>query len=185
MAIGLLAMVTGLVVAIVFIPETMSPPPTRKILSEEEDQRAPVDGGRRSGKTAIIRQRLREHVKKSLKVVQWLMSNARLVLVALCFTLFHLGEQADVLLMLQYVAKRLGWTIGRVSSPIRDMSKSKHMDIDCDDNRPPSLAASVLRSTSSSSPFSSRPFLPSSWVKWTCTKWSKTNASHSSAAFSS
>lgn len=114
MAIGLIFMVTGFFVAVVFVPETLPPPSSSRLPSG--GAQTLLDARARGAKKGL-HDRVREHLQAFIWLCRWMAKNAGIVLLLSCFLLFHLGEQADALLMLQYVAKRLGWTIGKVSGP--------------------------------------------------------------------
>lgn len=112
MAIGQAFMATGFLVALLFVPETLSPRSSTRAPSGEAGA---VIEARAHGARKAIHGDVRERLKASMLPFRWMAKNAELVLCLLCFLLFHLGEQADALLILQYAAKRLGWTVGEVS----------------------------------------------------------------------
>jgi hypothetical protein len=105
-------MATGFFVALAFVPETLSPLSSTRAPSGEAGA---VIEARAHGARKGIHDHVRERLKASMLPCRWMAKNAELVLCLLCFFLFHLGEQADALLILQYAAKRLGWTVGEVS----------------------------------------------------------------------
>ncbi|KAK3329762.1 major facilitator superfamily domain-containing protein [Apodospora peruviana] len=114
MFIASIIMIVGFCVAVLFVPETLPFPAAPGNGNDE----APLPSST-SGNHDDDKQPLRIHLRKQLDHLatfgQWMLSNTRVGLVILCFFLFHLGEQASGTILLQYAAKRLGWTLGEAS----------------------------------------------------------------------
>ncbi|EGO53683.1 hypothetical protein NEUTE1DRAFT_93230 [Neurospora tetrasperma FGSC 2508] len=133
MWIGLLVQAVGYVVAVVFVQETL--PSSSDIDSSEIGVGELVigadgDGGEEGGnsgdtetetetemitKPKTVSQIVEEYLEKAKEAGTWTLQNPKAVLLLLCFWLYYMGEQAEMLLMIQYASKRLGWSLGKAS----------------------------------------------------------------------
>lgn len=112
MTIGLIAMITGFFAAVAFVPETLAPPSSPPSRNQEAGTLDNLNAQKG------FRGPVRDFLESSVLLCRWMTRNSRVVVLLSSFLVFHLGEQADALLMLQYVARRLGWTIGEVCKPM-------------------------------------------------------------------
>lgn len=113
-------MIMAFCVAAFAIPETFTSAviPVVAQSGEPEDARGCLSGGDDSDSAKMsLRHRLRGHLARFADVGPLLAKNARLIPILLSFFAFQVGDQGGRKLLLQYVAKRLDWTIGKVRRP--------------------------------------------------------------------
>ena len=99
-------MVLGLLVAMVFLPETL-PLADRKSNDASE---LPTERSRRAKSGLQIQERLGSLANIGL----WLLGNSKLSMTLLCFFFFAVGQQENSSLLLQYAYKRFNWSLGEV-----------------------------------------------------------------------
>jgi hypothetical protein len=122
MLISSIVMVLGFCTSIIFVPETLpsaaaNTEPDGESESESDETSGLISGGDEDGdvkNTTNMRLRMKEQIAMLRLFGQWLRRNTRVVLMMLCFFAFKLGKQAGSTLLLQYAAKRLGWSLGKV-----------------------------------------------------------------------
>lgn len=116
MWIGYLVQVLGFLVAVFFIKETLSPTsnatnssPAESVTTDETDGTA-----EETMKPKTVREHVEHYLEKAKEAGTWMLRNPKIVLLLICFWLYMMGEQAEMLLMIQYASKRLGWSFGKV-----------------------------------------------------------------------
>lgn len=127
MIISFVFMILGFVVAAVAVPETLF----NSVRGNANGEHEPLlnNHDRIEVSKAGLWSRLHESLSSLTAAAQLVGTNGRLVLLVLCFALFQVGEQAGGTLLLQYVAKRLNWTIGQVSSYLDGLYARTHRPI--------------------------------------------------------
>ncbi|KAK4184894.1 major facilitator superfamily domain-containing protein, partial [Podospora australis] len=101
----------GLVLGRLLLPETLRTGPPNATAEQENTQNE--DRGSKSDRD--IRSQLRAFIAATSELGSWISGNMRVVLVMGSMFCFSLAMTSDGKLLLQYVSKRLGWTIGKAS----------------------------------------------------------------------
>jgi hypothetical protein len=105
--------VLSIAVAFLFLPETLPSPAT------SQDEHVAPNGHWAGNMKNDIYTRL----KKLVEAGNWAKKSIRVLVVITCFATYSLGAQArGGSILLQYVSKRLGWSIGQVRD---DLTQSK------------------------------------------------------------
>lgn len=129
-------MILSIFVLLIFVPETLSSgigalenddgglegeEEASPLLHQASEGNETVRGSSTAGMTkdTSVKVQLLEQAA-NLKVIfsQWTVQSPRVGLLMLCFFLVFLGEMTFNTLILQYTEKRLGWSLGQVSSAI-------------------------------------------------------------------
>lgn len=117
MWLGFLVQVIGFIVAAFFVQETL-PPPASDSDPSSPSQSEPFTADSFTTESVTKPKTVKQHVEHYLEKVKeagaWTLQNPKIVLLLLCFWLYMMGEQAEMLLMIQYASKRLGWSFGKV-----------------------------------------------------------------------
>lgn len=103
-------MMLGLIAAIIIIPETL-PSRTKDLALSLRSSTSNAVVPNQSAWRGFLQKRLAGF----FSIGRWIQVNTRVVIVLLCFVTYYLGQQAGGSLLLQYTAKRLGWSLGKVS----------------------------------------------------------------------
>lgn len=120
MWIGYLVEVLGFVVAAVFVKETLpvaaasdpsSPSQSEPLTGADDTDSSTTDSTK---KPQTVKEHVEHYLEKAKEAGTWMLRNPKIVLLLICFWLYMMGEQAEMLLMIQYASKRLGWSFGKV-----------------------------------------------------------------------
>ncbi|KAA8633380.1 hypothetical protein SMACR_04836 [Sordaria macrospora] len=121
MWIGYLVEVLGFVVAAVFVKETLpvaaasdpsSPSQSEPLTGADNTDSSTTDSTK---KPQTVKEHVEHYLEKAKEAGTWMLQNPKIVLLLICFWLYMMGEQAEMLLMIQYASKRLGWSFGKAS----------------------------------------------------------------------
>ena len=102
-------MIAGFFIAFVLLPSSRKPPSEPSTTT-----------------TSTLRSHLQSLLSTTTSLTRWLTLNGRILPLLLTFFLFQFGESANGTLLLQYAAKRLGWSLGSTSYLI-SLSAATHL----------------------------------------------------------
>lgn len=99
-----------------FLPETLHHHASMAIPADS-DQAKPTSGSR----TADLRMKIKEITRQLAKALGIIRQNYNVLFMMLGFLVSNIGKSMTTLI-LQYASKKLGWTIGKVRSPLANLT---------------------------------------------------------------